>query len=743
MQDAAKEDEVTRGIFSAALVARLRAVATSIQNRFGLDFLAVRTKVIAILTLAGVAMILLSAVFVLHIYQGQAKERAWSRAEAFSDILVHAVGNSRSQREVDLIVDAFGKTTRVGLVAIADAKGTVLSASQVDWRGLAMRRLIAPAVQKRVDAGQKAIVDAESGDVRFAEFARQIPLPFANETGTLFVRLNTTAAIDSLQAAAWSILVWLTAGIILSALTVSLVMQRIVIGPIEALRDFAINRGPWRYVVPMGPSDEISVVAQALTDSFNARSASEEHLADLAHTDGLTGLGNRSFFKSQLIYEIERAERSGHMIGVLVLNLDSFKDINDTLGHDAGDLLLQRIADILSGCQRKGDTIARFAADEFGIILSNISSTEEAADLASRLIRAVGVPFRLVGHDLQQTACVGVTLFPQDGRDPEVLLKNADLALSRAKQEGSGACVLYRHELHLRAIERNTIERDLRVALSRKQFVLYYQPKVDIRTGRVTGAEALIRWHHPERGLVPPDLFIPVAERCGFIADVTKWVLDEACRQNRAWQDMGLTKIGVAVNVSAVDLRRSDLTDTVANTLVTRGLSPQYLELEVTESMVMRDVDVVIGTLRRLRSLGVGIGIDDFGTGYSSLAYLKRFPVKRLKIDRSFVRDIADQGEGRIIPKVIIDLAHALGIEVLAEGIEDAEQLEILRMLGCDEGQGYFLGKPMPAANFEAFLRNTVDGIHPDATIRAITSSAPGEKVDDVAPLRGVTGSAA
>jgi EAL domain-containing protein (putative c-di-GMP-specific phosphodiesterase class I) len=255
---------------------------------------------------------------------------------------------------------------------------------------------------------------------------------------------------------------------------------------------------------------------------------------------------------------------------------------------------------------------------------------------------------------------------------------------------------------------RNSIERDLRTALARKQFTLYYQPKMDIQTGKLVGSEALIRWQHPERGLISPDVFIPVAERCGLIAEVTKWVLDEACRQNAAWQAFGLPKLGVAVNVSAVDLRRPDLTDLVAGTLMRRGLSPQYLELEVTESMVMRDVDMVIGTLRRLRSMGVGIGIDDFGTGYSSLAYLRRFPVKRLKIDRSFVRDIADMRDGHIIPKVIIDLAHSLGVSVLAEGVETIEQLDILRSLGCDEAQGYYLGRPMPAADFENMLRRAM-----------------------------------
>ncbi|MCE9649079.1 MAG: EAL domain-containing protein [Parvibaculum sp.] len=695
----------------------------------------------ALLSVVGIAMIVLSGAFVFHTYEAQLNERIYTRVMAMTGVVARAVGNARSVDDVDFVLRAFGGNAPISLIAVADGKGNIFAASQPDWTGLSVLRLVSSTVLGEVKSGDKALVRSPNEDTRFLEYAREVELPYSGERGTLFVRLNTKGPIESIQATAWSILVWLTAGIIVSVLTISLVMQRIVVGPIEALRLYAERRGNSPFAVPKGPPDELTIVARALADSFNATSANEERLADLAQTDGLTGLGNRSFFKSRLNREIARAGQSGHMVGVMILNLDSFKDINDTLGHDAGDIILQRTAEILKNCQRKGDTVARLGADEFGVILSGLSSSEESADFAARFIRAVGAPFRVSGHELHQTACVGLTIFPQDGRDPDVLLKNADLALSRAKQEGSGACILYRHELHLRAMERNSIERDLRAALAQKQFVLYYQPKVDIVTGKVSGSEALIRWLHPERGLVPPDLFIPVAERCGFISDVTKWVLDEACRQNRAWQDAGLPKIGVAVNVSAVDLRRPDLTDTVANTLVTRALSPQYLELEVTESMVMRDVDVVIGTLRRLRSLGVGIGIDDFGTGYSSLAYLKRFPVKRLKIDRSFVRDIADAREGKIIPKVIIDLAHALGLNVLAEGVEDVAQLEILRTLGCDEAQGYFLGRPMPAAEFETFLRNSVGGLHPDAAIRAITDIAPSGV--DAAKRRGLAGSAA
>ena len=742
MEDAARKSGSGHDISHVASSPFLRRFQSFLTGRPGQLFFAVRIKVVLLMSLVGVAMIALSGFFVFHIYESQLDERIETRVMAFTDVLARGIGDAKSPDDIDSILSAFNSSAAIGLVTVADARGNILSASQKDWLGRSIQRLISPDVQKRLDGANENLVRAEETDYRIAEFARRVDMPFIGQTGTIFVRLNIKEPLQGIQAAAWSVLVWLTAGIIISVVTISLVMQRLLVAPIEALRIYAQRRGAAPFVVPMGPPDELSIIARTLAESFNASSVNEERLADLAQTDGLTGLGNRSLFKSRLGREIARAEQAGQMIGVMVLNLDSFKDINDTLGHDAGDVILQRTAEILKNCQRKGDTVARLGADEFGVILSDLSSSEESAEFASRFIRAVGAPFRVAGHELHQTACVGLTIYPQDGRDCDVLLKNADLALSRAKQEGSGACILYRHELHLRAMERNSIERDLRAALAQKQFVLYYQPKVDILTGKISGAEALIRWLHPERGLVPPDLFIPVAERCGFISDVTKWVLDEACRQNHAWQQAGLTKIGIAVNVSALDLRRPDLTDTVANTLVARALSPQYLELEVTESMVMRDVDVVIGTLRRLRSLGVGIGIDDFGTGYSSLAYLKRFPVKRLKIDRSFICDIADGREGKIIPKVIIDLAHALGVNVLAEGVEDVAQLEILRSLGCDEAQGYFLGRPMPAAEFEAFLRNSVEGCHPDAAIREITSITP-SAADDNALLLGFSGSAA
>ncbi|MBX3504052.1 MAG: EAL domain-containing protein [Parvibaculum sp.] len=729
------EGEFSAAAFAAgeAAPARLRALA-AFKSWFGRHFISVRSKVVALMTLIGAAALLMSAGFVVYNFNETVERGAYARAAGVADAVAYATAQVSAPEDLAAVIDAVAGAPALVGAALASTDGRIVFASYPQWVGARIDFDIAQLQSVRSGAMRLPVQSAlgEAGSYS-GDYARLLYFPATGEGALLLVRVDMKSLASTLVADAWNLMVWLTIAVVLAVLSISLLVHRIIVAPIESLRDFAASGGSTGAYIA-GPDDEIGIVARALSSSFEARSDGEAKLAKLAATDGLTGLGNRTHFKDRLTHEIADGARASRMVGVMILNLDNFKDVNDTIGHDAGDIVLQRTAEILKGCAREGDTVARIGGDEFGVIMPGIKSSEDMLQLATRLVRAVGVPFRLGAQELQQGACVGLTLFPQDGRDADVLVKTADLALSRAKQEGAGACVLYRHELHLRAIERNTIERDLRAALANEQLTLFYQPKVDIATGRVTGAEALIRWRHEDRGYIPPATFIPVAERSGLVVPLTKWVIDEACRQNRAWQDDGLTKIGVAVNVSAIDLKRTDLTDTIANTLIRRGLSPQYLELEVTESMVMQDVDVVIGTLRRLRSLGVGIGIDDFGTGYSSLAYLKRFPVKRLKIDRSFVQDVADGRDGAVIPKVIIDLAHALGVEVIAEGVETADQFEVLRGLGCDEVQGYFVGRPMPAAEFEVFLRNS-----PASRLEGsvIEKSAPAPKAPRPNPRKG------
>ncbi len=693
--------------------ARLRAAPALLRAKISDHFVSVRAKVVSLLTLIGAVMLVLSGAYTLYDFRTSLELRAWSRAAGVGDAVAYAARNAETFADIEPVIQAVAGAKAVKGAAVADADGLIVLSSLPSWKGKPVE------IEDDLEPGKTQAVAQQrrlGGYGRYpGDYALAVDFPRMNRIATVLIRVDTDLLASQTVADAWHLMTWLVIAVILAILSLSLLVHRVVVAPIEALKRYAETGGEGK-AEAAGPDDEIGIIARALSDSFRAKSDGEARLVVLAATDGLTGLGNRGHFKAQLAADVGAGERlNGHNagarnVGVMILNLDNFKDVNDTLGHDAGDKLLQRTAEILRGCAREGDTVARIGGDEFGVIMPGIKNADDALQLASRLVRAVGAPLRLGAQEVQQAACVGLTLYPQDGRDADVLIKNADLALSRAKLEGAGACVLYRHELHLRAIERNTIERDLRAALAKDQLTLFYQPKIDITSGRVVGAEALIRWRHEERGYVPPSLFIPVAERSGLVVPLTKWVLNEACRQNREWQEQGLKKISVAVNVSAIDLRRTDLTDTIANTLIRNGLSPQYLELEVTESMVMQDVDVVIGTLRRLRGLGVGIGIDDFGTGYSSLAYLKRFPVKRLKIDRSFVHDVADRRDGHVIPKVIIDLAHALGMKVVAEGVETADQYERLEALGCDEVQGYFAGRPMPAAEFEVFLRNSPAG---------------------------------
>ncbi|MDP2124300.1 MAG: EAL domain-containing protein [Parvibaculum sp.] len=693
--------------------ARARSFVSGLRGGLAVQFLSLRARVVGLLTLIGAVLVAMSGIYVFMMFNQNLAREAELRAGAAGDVLAYAVRRADSLNDMEPILSAIGNAPYIAEAAIAGSDGRIVVSSHPSWRGKSIAAVAAAYPDMQTIAPRPISIEQQTQlagvNVRGGDYAVWLDLADDGARALAIIRIDTDRVAARLMGRAWNTMTWLAITAILAILTVSMLIHRILVAPIEALRDYAQDQQQDGAAKPE-QGDEIGVVSRALTASIQAQRDGETRLAVLASTDGLTGLGNRSFFKAQLAEAISGAERDGGYVGVMILNLGGFKGINDTLGHDSGDLVLQRTADILKGCRREGDVVARIGGDEFGIVLRSVRGADEALELASRFVRAVGTPFRLGVQELQQASCVGMTLFPQDGRDADVLMKNADLALSRAQQEGAGACVLYRHELHLRAIERNQIERDLRSVVARQELKLYYQPKVDVATGQVTGAEALIRWDHDDRGFIPPSIFIPVAERCGIIVELTKWVLAEACRQNRAWQDAGLPRIAVAVNVSAIDLRRADLTDTIANTLIAHGLSPQYLELEVTESMVMQDVDTVIGTLRRLRSLGIGIGIDDFGTGYSSLAYLKRFPVKRLKIDRSFINDIADRRDGHVIPKVIIDLAHALGVSVVAEGVESADQFDKLRELGCDEVQGYFLGRPMPAAEFEIFLRNSPAG---------------------------------
>lgn len=434
------------------------------------------------------------------------------------------------------------------------------------------------------------------------------------------------------------------------------------------------------------------------------RQSTEEQMRHQAFHDALTGLPNRALFNYRLPQAIDHARHLNELLAVLFLDLDRFKTINDTLGHAVGDRLLQQATDRLSWCVRQNDTLARWGGDEFTLILPGIKLAEEAVEVAKRISAALKPAFYLEGHELYITGSVGIALYPHHGRDAQTLLKHADAALYKAKAKGRNTFQFYNATMNLKATELLTLDSSLHQALERNEFAVYYQPQIDITTGEVTQMEALLRWQHPRLGLVAPKTFIRLAEENGMIVPIGEWVLRVACFQNRVWQSAGLTATRVAVNLSARQFEQPDLVDRITQILQETGLDPTYLELEITETAAMRDVDFTTAVLRRLREMGIRISIDDFGTGYSSLTYLKNFPLNALKIDQSFVRDLTRESADMAIIKAIITLARGLDLSVVAEGVETQEQQEKLRSLNCYEMQGYWLSPPLDAQMATQFL---------------------------------------
>jgi len=448
---------------------------------------------------------------------------------------------------------------------------------------------------------------------------------------------------------------------------------------------------------PIRDHDERIVGAIVTFRDVSAARAKTLEMSHLAQHDVLTDLPNRVLFNDRLSQAISLAERQGKQLAVMFVDLDHFKKINDSLGHDVGDKLLLSVAGRLKACVRRSDTISRLGGDEFVVLLSQVEHAEDAAISARKTLRALAAPHMIDSKSLEISVSIGVSTYPSDGQDPECLMNRADNAMYEAKQAGGNNYQFFRHEMHARLAERQSLEADLRCALGRNEFVLHYQPILNLQTGQITGVEALIRWLHPRRGLVYPGEFLPVAEECGLILGIGQWVLLEACKQARAWRDAGLGIVPISVNVSATEVGAKDFLSGVRAVLIATGVEPQNLELELTESVLMHDAETAVETLAKLKAMGVQVAIDDFGTGYSSFTYLRRFLADALKLHQSFVREITADRRDAAIVSAMINIGRSLEQRIIAEGVETSAQLEFLRRHGCEEGQGFYFSRPVVA----------------------------------------------
>ncbi len=455
--------------------------------------------------------------------------------------------------------------------------------------------------------------------------------------------------------------------------------------------------------------DEIHFIG--IVRDITERKRAQEQLEFMSNFDPLTGLPNRSLLRDRIEHAISQAHRDKHLVALMFLDLDRFKTINDSLGHSAGDELLKSVASRLTGCVREGNTVARLGGDEFVVLLEDIHHVDNAAVVACKILQALTAPIDLAGTEVVVTASIGITVYPFDDENIEELLKDADTAMYRAKERGRNNYQFFTADMTEHALERMQMEQDLRRALERNEFVLFYQPQIDLHTRRVCGMEALLRWRHPDGGMISPAQFIPILEETGLILQVGEWVIQTAARQCRAWIDEAIGTYRVAVNLSARQFRQSNLVEQVERAITESGIDPGLLELEITEGLLVENVEATIATLDQLNTMGLQVSIDDFGTGYSSLSYLKRFPLDTLKIDQSFVRDVTTDPDSAAIAQAIIGLASSLRLKVIAEGVETEQQLAFLQNEGCQEVQGYLFCKPLPAEELALWLNENRDAL--------------------------------
>jgi diguanylate cyclase (GGDEF)-like protein/PAS domain S-box-containing protein len=456
--------------------------------------------------------------------------------------------------------------------------------------------------------------------------------------------------------------------------------------------------------LPATARDAATILVTAV--DVTERKKAEAAMQHMAHHDALTGLPNRSLFVERIQFSLQEAERVGSFMGVLFLDLDHFKDVNDTLGHPVGDELLIQVSKRLLQCARTSDTVARLGGDEFAILCSNLKSPDQAAELAQRIVATIASPYEIAGQEIHTATSIGISTYPIDAKEPDRLVSFADMALYTAKEQGRSNYKFFDQKMDEVVQRRKALENELREALLSDQFMLHFQPQIDLASGRIVGAEALVRWNHPTRGMVYPGEFIPVAEQCGLITPLGQWVIEASFIQAKAWQEVFSGHFRVSINLSAVQFRQKNLVQKIGEMLQSTGADPTKLEFEITESMLMENPDQAVRAMTGLHELGFSLAIDDFGTGFSSLAYLKKFPVDCLKIDKSFVWDMLDDPDYATITSSIIKLAHSLNLRVVAEGVESGQQADFLQTELCDLVQGYFYGKPVAASELAARLTN-------------------------------------
>jgi diguanylate cyclase (GGDEF)-like protein len=500
------------------------------------------------------------------------------------------------------------------------------------------------------------------------------------------------------------------------------ILRSLLIKPIQQLSIAAREMGHGQVLVPINvdSDDEIGDLANTFREMGENLNHYHEQVRYVAYHDSLTGLPNRLMFKDYLTRATAEARRNFQELTILFLDLDNFKRINDTLGHQSGDNLLEAFSDRLSGCLRQTDVIAhsshdtsssvmaRLAGDEFIILLPRTTGSSQAQKVAKRILDSLKTPFIIDKQELHISTSIGIALYPEDGQNADDLIKNADIAMYHAKKSGRNNYQFYSRKMNEQALLKLRIESRLRHAVENNELEIHYQPQVSLATGMVTGAESLLRWRDGESGMIPPDVFIPIAEEYGLIIPISEWLIHEACRQAQEWLDMYSNPITVAINISAIHLNGRELSSLISKTLDATGYNPQLLELELTETSILNDPELAIHTLGQLQDMGLQTSLDDFGTGYSSLNYLMRLPLDKLKIDRSFIQNLDKDTRGKAIVSAIIAMAHSLDLEVIAEGIEEVSHLELLRRMRCDIAQGYYIARPMPAIEFEKMLATSL-----------------------------------